>query len=247
MDSLPTLETLRAERLRARDALATAGKLVFKPVSSAKWVNIETTKRGGIRVQIEHDDLKGVTPQMLKWWFENLGGTTTWNGADFTGPEIFNYHLWHHRDHIRITPLSDAPGGEKNFGFQVGALTRIDEQFNDYRDRIHGTMRTTRLDTSEFNFDILGPSDRVAGQIIHRYAPVTAGVSFYAETIVDFPGALGRVMNRLVRPRVFSTATAEHWIQHNIEETGRTEDILPILFRASNAGRMTPSAPKLER
>jgi hypothetical protein len=30
---------------------------------------------------------------MLKWWFENLGGKTTWNGIDFTGPETYNYHL----------------------------------------------------------------------------------------------------------------------------------------------------------
>jgi len=38
-----------------------------------------------------------------------------------------------------------------------------------------------------------------------------------------------------IRPRVFSKATADHWIQHNIEETGRTEDILPVLYGA--AGR----------
>lgn len=25
---------------------------------------------------------------MMKWWFENLAGTTIWNGIDFKGPEI---------------------------------------------------------------------------------------------------------------------------------------------------------------
>ncbi|MEU6114492.1 hypothetical protein ABZ840_08160 [Streptomyces sp. NPDC047117] len=78
------------------------------------------TRRGGISVQIEHDDIKGCTPEMLQWWFENLAGITTWNGEEFSGPEILNYHPWHHRDHIRMTPLTDAPDGTKNNGFRVG-------------------------------------------------------------------------------------------------------------------------------
>ena len=103
--------------LMKNDMLARAGRLAFKPVSSAKWTDVTVTRRGGVLVQIEHDDLKGVTPDMLKWWFENMAGTTTWNGSDFSGPEIFLYHLWHHRDHIRITPVTDAPDGSKNRGF----------------------------------------------------------------------------------------------------------------------------------
>jgi len=230
------LEALRQERLRARAALAAAGTLAFKPMSSAKWTNVTVSPRGGIRVQIEHDDIKGVTPEMLQWWFENLAATTTWNGKDFSGPEIFNYHLWHHRDHIRVTPISDAPDGTKNNGFRVGALSRIDEQFNDYRDRVHQVMRTTRLDTSEFTFEILGPGGVAAGRIIHLYAPVPGGVSFYAETAVDFRiPIIGLLLNRTFRPLVFSKATADHWIRHNIEETGRTEDILPVLYAAAHA------------
>jgi hypothetical protein len=226
---------LREQRLLARQALQRAGRLAFKPESSAKWTNISTDRRGAILVQIEHDDIAGVAPEMMKWWFENLAGTTTWNGVDFTGPEILNYHLWHHRDHIRITPLTDAPGGSPNKGFQVGARSRIDEQFNDYRERIHAVMHTTVLDESEFTFDIIGPRGRPGGRIVHRYAAVPGGVSFYAETAVnlDIP-IVGPLLNRTLRPRLFSRATAEHWIRHNIEETGRTQDILPALYEAAN-------------
>lgn len=219
----------------ARQALQRAGKLPFKPESSAKWANVSVDSRGALHVQIEHDDLVGVTPAMLTWWFENLAGTTTWNGEDFSGPEILNYHLWHHRDHIRITPLTDAPDGTKNNGFRVGARSRIDEQFNDYRDRIHQVMHTTVLDESEFSFDILGPGGRPGGRITHRYAPVPGCVSFYAETVVDFEFPLvGPLLNRTVGPRVFSRDTADHWIRHNIEETGRTQDILPTLYAAAH-------------
>lgn len=224
-------DTLREQRLLARDALRRAGRLPFKPESSAKWTNVSVDRRGALLVQIEHDDIAGVTPAMLRWWFENLAGTTTWNGEDFSGPEILNYHLWHHRDHIRVTPLSDPADGSTNTGFAVGARSRIDEQFNDYRDRIHQVMHTTVLDESEFTFDILGPGDRPAGRITHRYAEVPGGVSFYAETAVDFEVPLvGPVLNRTVGPKVFGRDTADHWIRHNIEETGRTQDILPVLY-----------------
>lgn len=235
--SLDTLTTdiLREERLKARMALENAECLAFKPISSAKWTNITQSKNGSIKVQIERDNLKGVTPEMLKWWFENLASTTTWNGKDFSGVEIYNYHLWHHRDHIRITPLTDAPDGTKNNGFRVGALTQIDEQFNDYKDRVHQVMKTNKLDTSEFSFDILGPKEMAVGKIIHQYAKVDGGVSFYAETVVDFSiPIISPLLNWTLRPLVFSKKAAEHWIKHNIEETGRTEDILPILYNEIN-------------
>lgn len=59
MEPLPTLDDLRAARLQACAALAAAGKLPFKPESSAKRVNVEASRFGGIKVQIEHDDLAG--------------------------------------------------------------------------------------------------------------------------------------------------------------------------------------------
>ncbi|MFM9376012.1 DAPG hydrolase family protein [Gordonia sp. VNK21] len=235
---IPVDDALRRDRLLARSALERAGTLAFAPVSSAKWTNVSVALNGAIRVQIEHADIPGVTPEMMRWWFENLAGSTTWDGVGFDGPEILNYHLWHHRDHIRITPLSDAPGGTVNRGFQVGALTRIDEQFNDYRDRIHNVMRTTRLDDRGFDFDIIGPARMRAGAIVHRYAPVPGGISFYAETTIDLRVPVLRpVLNRLVRPLVFSRATADHWIRHNIEETARSADVLPALYEhARSAG-----------
>lgn len=223
-------DQLREQRLTARRALQRAGRLAFKPVSSAKWVDIQQERDGSIRVIIEHDDIKGVTPAMLRWWFENLAGSTMWNGVDFTGPEVKFYHLWHHRDHIGITPLSDV-GVVKNKGFQVGALSLIDECFNDFRRRIHSTTLTTRLDEEEFNFSIMAGGQKF-GHIFHRYAPVDGGCSFYAETRIgsELP-LLGPILNWLLVPRLFPRLAGEQWILHNIEETGRTEDILPTLYR----------------
>ena len=98
---------LRQNRLNARKALENFGDCTFKPESSAKWINIVRNWTGKLSVKIQHDSIKNVTPEMMKWWFENLAGTTNWNGIDFKGPEISFYHLWHHRDHIKISPLSN--------------------------------------------------------------------------------------------------------------------------------------------
>lgn len=227
-------QKVRDQRLAAREALARSGDLAFKPVSSAKWTNISISPRGAMRVQIEHDDIAGATPQMMRWWFENMAGTTTWNGVDFTGPEISFYHLWHHRDHIAVTPLTSAPSGPPNKGFQVGALSRIDEQFNDFGYRVHQVMRTVRLDNEEFTFEILTIGGLVGGRITHRYAPVPGGVSFHCETLIDLQvPLLGPVLNWLLRPFLYSRRTAHQWIRHNIEETGRTEQVVPPIYAAA--------------
>lgn len=225
-----TLNHLRERRLRARKVLEKMGKLPFKPITSAKWVNARRSWDGSILVQIEHDDIKGVTPEMMKWWFENISRTTTWNGEDFGGEEVSLYHLWHHRDHIAVTPLTDAPDGSQNRGFAVGALSKIEEQFNDYRDKIGQTMLTTALDEKEFTF-LIKLGNLTVGRITHVYAPSDNGISFYAETEVgnDIP-VFKYFFNWLFLPLVYRMSTAEHWIRHNIEETGRTEDILPPLY-----------------
>lgn len=227
-------EELRNRRLRARNALENAGQLEFKAISSAKWTDITRSKDGTILVQIEHDNIKGVTPEMMRWWFENLGRTTTWNGVDFNGPEVSFYHLWHHRDHIAVTPLTSGPNGETNHGFFPGAKSRIEEQFNDYNDKIHHVMLTTVLDDKEFTF-LIKKWGMTVGRITHLYTPTTDGITFYAETEIGFRiPILKWILNWIFIPFAYSKSTAKHWIRHNIEETGRTEDVLPPLYAVRN-------------
>lgn len=222
-------QRLRSQRLLARKVLERIGKLPFKPVSSAKWTYITREWDGSIRVQIEHDTIKGVTPEMLRWWFENLAGTTTWNGVDFAGPEVSHYHLWHHRDHIAVTPLTH-PDGARNNGFALGQMSRIDEQFNDYHDRVHVEVKTSVFTDREYTFTISKMGTKI-GHLIHRFEPEGEGCSFYCESYFGMKvPVLGFLFNWLILPRIYSRKSGENWIRHNIEETGRTEDILPVLF-----------------
>lgn len=181
---------LRAARLDAWNALFRAGKLNFKPVSSAKWVNMECTWAGKMHVRIEHDIIRGCTPEMMRWWFENLGRKTTWDGKGFDGPEVSFYHLWHHRDHVAVTPL-----GVNNYGFTAGEYSRIQEQFNDFHDKVNVKVFTNRLDDEEFTFTVTMFGISVA-RLIHRYFATPSGACFYAETEIglDIP-VLGWLLN----------------------------------------------------
>jgi hypothetical protein len=225
---------LREQRLRAYTVLQRLGHTEFKPETSAKWVDISRSWDGCIRVQIEHEEIKGCTPAMMRWWFENLAATTSWNGVDFSGPEVSHYHLWHHRDHIAVVPLRDGPANGSN-GFAQGATTVIREQFNDYRDLINATVTTTRLDDTEFTF-VIKRFGLTVGRIVHLYHETDTGLRFYAETEIGVKTpVLGLLFNWLVRPFVYSKATASHWIKHNIEETGQSEIVVPPLYAAHQA------------
>jgi len=223
---------LRAKRLMARQVLERIGHVEFKPETSAKWVDITRSWDGSIRVQIEHDTIKGCTPEMMRWWFENLAMTTTWNGVDFSGPEVTFYHLWHHRDHIAVTPLTTGHDGAVNNGFAPGAVSMIQEQFNDHHFRVEATVYTVRLDHQEFTF-LIKKFGLTVGHIVHLYSPAPDGINFYAETKMGFSMPLiGWLLNWLIIPWAFSRKTAENWVKHNIEETGRSEAIIPPLYAA---------------
>lgn len=222
----------RKKRLQARRALQRAGHVEFKPDSSAKWVNITRSWKGKVLVQIEHDNVKNCTPEMILWWFENLARTTTWNGEDFTGPEVTLYHLWHHRDHNSVTPVTDAPNGEKNHGFLEGAISIIDERFNEVHFHVKNKMLVKVLNEWEFSFDVKMNGIKF-GRLAHYYSPAEDGSNFFAETEIGFDmPVIGWIFNWLVLPFIYNKQTAWYWVRHNIEETGCTEDVLPVLYTA---------------
>lgn len=218
---------LRSQRLLAREALERAGKLDFKRESSARWADYGQMENGCVLAQVQHDDIKDCTPEMIQWFFEHLGCCTTWNGVDFSGPQVSIYHLWHHRDHVAVTPLTDGPQGKKNTGFLTGAKSRIHELTNEVNDVIYFEMETVCLDTHEFTFNVLW-NGKPTGHVKHVYEPAENGSTFYAETRVGVES--GGLFNKVMVPRLYSQKAGMEWIHHNIQETGRMQDILPVLY-----------------
>jgi hypothetical protein len=195
----------------------------LKPLESARTTQARLGN-GQLELTIEHDVIRGVTPAMLCWWFENLGGEMRFQGRTYP-----RYLLWHPRDHIHWELARRAPGG----GTGQGAYFRIVEAF--------AANPAYYVDSTEFveRLDEQGIAlvKRIAGvevfRLEHRFGLVPQGASYRSRMLVGIAsGALRAPFNDWLRPRVFADAMGTAWLTHNVEEVGLFEHILPPLYAA---------------
>jgi hypothetical protein len=173
------------------------------------------------RMTIDHQPLRGVTPDMLLWWFQNIGGT-----MQYAGKELPNYHAWHPIDHIQWELARPAPGG----GAREGARYRIVEAFQGRPEYYVDTIdRVEKLDGTGIRL-----VRRFAGvqvlQLSHTWS--AASDSTHYVSVLEI-GALARVftpVNRYLNQRVFPEAMARAWLLHNVQEVGLLEQLLPTAY-----------------
>jgi len=203
----------------------------MKTLDSASW-GIEELPGGRARAWIEHQVLAGVTPQMLRWWFEHIHTRSTFNGSDFSGAEIPVYRLWHPYDHVAVRWRRRVVGSDGHL--QPGSTVHIREIL-DGRIEVDSTALVTRFDLEAFNFDLLEGGVRV-GTLDHLYAAVPGGSSFFTALTVGVTWPwIGGVVTSLARRLRFGNDILETWIRHNVEESGETEKFVPKLFEHAMA------------
>jgi hypothetical protein len=199
----------------------------MKPVTSARTTQSKLPS-GQLLLTIEHDPIRGLTPPMLRWWFENLGRTMTFRGTVYP-----RYLLWHPRDHIHWALAARSPTG----GSGHGAQFRIVEAFAaDPEFYVDSTEDVDKLDDEGISL-----VRRVFGtevfRLEHRFGVLPQGASYRSRMVVGAAGGtLGSAFNRWVRPRVFSDAMGTAWLRHNVEEVSMFEHILPPLYAGRGAG-----------
>ncbi len=197
----------------------------MKSADSARY-GVEHLSGGRVRAWIEHDTMKGVTPEILRWWFENIDTWTRYNGSDFTGPSVPVYRYWHPFDHIAVRWRRRVYVRGR---LGPGSVIEINEDIGG-KHAVRAKARVSRFDDEAFNFDLLlGGLIRV-GSLDHLYAEVEGGSSFYTEARVGVKvPIIGRLLNWAIR-RKFTEELLRDWIVHNIEESGETEKFVPALF-----------------
>lgn len=207
------------QRLPVRPERPHLGPL--KPVASAR-TSQSRLPNGQLLLTIDHDTIRGVTPPMLRWWFEHLGGTMVHEGAVYP-----RYLLWHPRDHIHWELARRSPDG----GTSQGASFRIVEAFAANPD-FYGdvTVHVEKLDDGGLTL-----VQRMFGlevfRLEHRFGLAAEGASYRSRLLIGMDaGAIGRLFNDHVRPLRFSNEAATAWLTHNVEEVGLLEHILPRLY-----------------
>ncbi len=179
---------------------------------------------GQLQLTIEHDTIRGVSPEMLRWWFENIGQSMVFQGASYP-----RYLLWHPKDHIHWELAEYASNG----GTGEGASFRIVEAFGaDPAHFVDSTEYVERLDEGGISL-----VRRAAGaevfRLEHRFGRRAEGASYSSTMTVGIgSGAFRWLFNTLVRPRVFPDAMGRAWLTHNVEEVSMLEHLLPPLYAA---------------
>jgi hypothetical protein len=193
----------------------------LKPEKSAE-TSLGYDACGRMVMNIRHDVLKRVTPEMVAWWFGNIGGD-----IEIEGRRLSRYLVWHPHDHILWQLARPGPDGLAG----RGARFRIVETFG--RNPAHYvdvTETVTRLDATGITLEgyLLGQQ---VTQLKHDFAAVEGGTLYLSSlTIGTAAPGLRWIVNPLIR-RMVPEAMGRAWLKHNIEEVGLLEHIIPRLYQ----------------
>jgi hypothetical protein len=181
----------------------------MKDLSSAK-TSSDRLADGRMRYRIEHELLRGVTPEMLVWWFHTFPSSRLeWNGQ-----LVEMYRVWHPRDHIRcgvVPTLLDRPPGVSK-GAKVIIIERLGPKVTRTRARV------AQMDETGLRLVVRKLGIKV-GDLHHTFERTAEG-TLYRSELVD----------ALARWRLFPPEVGEAWLKHNVEEVGNFQFFLPRLY-----------------
>jgi hypothetical protein len=194
----------------------------LKPLQSAR-TGREVLPDGRVKFWIVHEVIKGVTPQMLLWWFCHLEGD-----IEIGGKRHDRYRVWHPLDHVRVSYARRRPDGTigpgaaialkevlgRNPRYVVDVVTdieKLDEAGFIHNPRAYGLSGFARM---EYSFKA------VAGGTLYENCLIFGKRAWWF-----------RHIRPLLEPLVFPAGQGEAWLRHNVEEVGCLENFLPDLYR----------------
>jgi hypothetical protein len=196
----------------------------MKPLSSAKTEETALAD-GRVRLRIEHDVLRGVTPAMLVWWWRNIDGTMELGRQ--TQPR---YLVWHPVDHIHFELAERLPDGSVG----PGAVFHIVEALGaDMDNLIDARLHLRELGDAGAMVEVRALAQTVL-QIRGRFLPQPDGTRVISTMTIGSTGWLaGLGLNPPLVERFFPPARRKAWLKHSVEEIGNLEFFLPELSRRS--------------
>ena len=202
----------------------------MKPLDSAE-TGVKTLNDGLLELTIRHAILKGVTPAMLGWWFQNIEGT-----MEHLGQTYPRYLVWHPIDHIHYEVVRRAPDGTAGPGARFHIVEAFGANLDYLVDSVADVPKNDDtgliLSVRKFGMEVM--------RLEHRFTAAPGGTQYESKMHVGTRAVPARfVVNPLIRRRVFTGAMGRAWLKHNVEEVGNLEFFLPALY-AAHAGRSSP-------
>jgi len=196
---------------------------------------------GQFAVILNHPIIRGVTTEMLRWWFQRFLSLKVklYNvpGVE-DGRVVPAYFLWHPQDHIGVKAVS---GTDEN-GFMtkgtVAALAEaMDSEKYGYKYLMDSSLNIIELEQDQGlfmgqDFPIFGPM--VRARICWKQLP--GGVMYHYEIAVGlnehagYSSFLKRILNGQAQ-KTFSEPLFKAWHRHNTIEVGTFENFLPSLWK----------------
>lgn len=198
----------------------------MKPLASAK-TGFDLLDDGRPLLTIEHDVVRGVTPDMLEHWFRNIEGELIIEGTRCT-----RYTAWHPRDHIAYRVHARTPNGTVGSGsvFHIHEALGRSPAF-----RVNVLTDVTKLDAEGFAHVPRLPLGLPVARMDYAFSAVRGGTRYVNSMTIGLAGGrLARAFNEHIRPRIFPDAQGRAWLLHNVEEVGNLEHFVPAIVKLAN-------------
>jgi hypothetical protein len=194
----------------------------MKPLSSAK-TRETVLPDGRVQLHIEHDLLRGVSPQMLVWWWRNMAGEMEVKGQIYP-----RYLIWHPIDHIHFELVERLPDGSVG----PGAVFHIVEALGaDMKNLIDARLHLRELGDGGAMVEVRALAQTVL-QIRGQFVPREAGTQVISTMTIGSSNWLGDFgLNPWLTGRYFPPERRKVWLKHSVEEIGNLQFFLPDLYR----------------
>lgn len=214
----------------------------LKPLSSVSWGRVKN-KSGQLCVVLGHSLLRGVSTEMLIWWFKNFPNLqiTLVDVEGYENKKVPAYFLWHPSDHISVS-LKGRRG--PNNTAQAGSKIHIKEvmQYKKY-----GIKYPVDQTVSVFYFEndgwgmgrkipIIGTLLflRISFKDVYDHEKLI-GVQYHYEVVAGTHKQnfiASKINNRILDH--YQEEFWDAWITHNTIEVGVFENFLPPIYQQRN-------------
>ena len=226
----------------------------LKPASSTGF-EIDRRPNGQFTVILAHALLRGVTAEMLHWWFLNFTGlrVTLRNVPGYDGAAVPAYLLWHPSDHVDARLSGPrGPGGTARAGSRILIQEAMQYETHGLKYPVNAELSVLYCAGDGWSMGKVLPLLGPAMVLAIRYRDVVesgvhVGVQYHYEIVVGLSGQgpVARAINR----KITSAYTPEFfaaWHLHNTIEVGTFENFLPALHAGRTAAGSLTYAPEMD-